>query len=209
MILPRGFPGAAFGTSADGDPRRDPASKRTISRSFGVPENWAFVDQIHGHDISVATTSGSLGQADGIVTSAENLPIAVTTADCVPVVLRGSMSVAVVHAGWRGLSTGVVLSAVRSIKEIGDTVVAAAIGPHIGPCCYEVGPEVVAAVGGHGATTTSGAESVDLAAAIKAQIPTVPTSVVDMCTMHDARFHSFRRNATSQRQVTVAWIQQD
>jgi len=209
MILPPGFPGAAFGTSVDGDPRRDPASKRVIARSLGISDDWALVDQIHGSEIAVATAPGILGQADGIVTTVEHLPIAVTTADCVPVVLRGSTSVVVVHAGWRGVSAGVVLSAVRSIEGLGDKVVAAVIGPHIGPCCYEVGPEVVAAVGGHGARTTSGTTSLDLAAAIRAQIPTANTSAIDMCTMHDARFHSFRRNATSQRQVTVAWIPQD
>jgi len=209
MILPRGVPGAAFGTSVDGDPRRDPASKRTISRSLGISDHWALVDQIHGSEISIATAPGNLGRADGIVTSVVHLPIAVTTADCVPVVLRGSTSVAVVHAGWRGVSNGVVLSAVRTIKQLGDTVVAGVIGPHIGPCCYEVGPEVIAAVGGHGATTTSGATSLDLAAAIKAQIPTANMSDMDLCTMHDAPFHSFRRSDTTQRQVTVAWIPQD
>jgi len=209
MILPPGFPGAAFGTSVDGDPRRDVVSRRTISRSLGISDAWALVDQIHGSEIAVAIAPGVLGRADGIVTSIEQLPIAVTTADCVPVVLRGSTSVAVVHAGWRGVSAGVVLSAAKSIEGLGDKVEAAAIGPHIGPCCYEVGSEVIAAVGGHGATTASGTTSLDLAAAIRAQIPTANTIVVDMCTMHDPRFHSFRRNATSQRQVTVAWIPQD
>lgn len=209
MILPRGLRGAAFGTAADGDPRRDPASTRRIARGLGISDEWAFVDQMHGSKISVATASGSLGRADGIVTSVAHLPIAVTTADCVPLILRGHSSIAVVHAGWRGVSSGVVHNAVRTIEERGDSVVAAVIGPHIGSCCYEVGPEVVDAVGGHGATTTSGTASVDLAAAIKTQIPTANTTVVDVCTMHDPRFHSFRRNATSHRQVTVAWIQQD
>ena len=71
------------------------------------------------------------------------MPMLALTADCVPVAIvrtDGAPAVAVVHAGWRGLAAGVVEAAVSALGE----GTAAAVGPSIGPCCYEVGPEVSA-----------------------------------------------------------------
>jgi len=209
MIRPRGFPGVVFGESSDGDPRSDGEARRHMSDSLDIAESWAFVDQVHGSDVVVATAPGDLGEADGIITFAPMLPIAVTTADCLPVVLTGEESVAIVHCGWRGLAAGIIGEAVGMMESEGDTVVSALVGPHIGSCCYEVGRDVVEAIGGHARSTTSGALSVDLTDAARARLGGVDVTVIDACTMHDERFHSFRENATSHRQVTVAWIPQD
>ncbi|GMQ93064.1 MAG: peptidoglycan editing factor PgeF [Acidimicrobiia bacterium] len=209
MIRPRGLPGVVFGESSDGDPRSDGEARRRMSESLDIPESWAFVDQVHGSDIVVATEPGNFGEADGIITTAPMLPIAVTTADCVPLVLMGAKSVAVVHCGWRGLAAGIIGEAVGLMEREGDAVVSALVGPHIGSCCYEVGGDVVEAIGGHTRSTTSGTRSVDLSDAVRARLVGVDVTALDACTMHDERFHSFRENATSHRQVTVAWIPRD
>jgi polyphenol oxidase len=65
-------------------------------------------------------------------------------ADCFPVALAGGGRVAIVHCGWRGLAEGIVERAVERFEE----PPAAAVGPGIGPCCYEVGPEVLEAFAG-------------------------------------------------------------
>lgn len=208
MIRPRGFPGIAFGEGQDGDPRSDPSARSVMSRRLGVPSSWAFVDQVHGADVVTADAPGRFGEADGILTSTPMLPIAIATADCVPVVLLGNESVAVVHAGWRGAAAGVVTETHRLIIESGDVVTGAVIGPHIGPCCYEVGSEVIDALGGYERSTSSGTPSVDLGAAVGAQLPGIPITADFGCTMHDDRFHSFRQDGTPKRQVTVAWIPQ-
>lgn len=209
MIRPRGFRGIAFGEASDGDPRRDHVVRAEMSAGLGIPSSWAIVDQVHGTHVVVADSPGHFGEADAILTMAPMLPIAIATADCVPVVLVGRESIAVVHAGWRGVAAGVVGEAVRLITEKGDSVSGAVIGPHIGSCCYEVGPEVVEALGGYERTTRSEKRSVDLAGAIGDQLPDIVIEVEFGCTMHNDRFHSFRRNATLKRQVTVAWIPQD
>jgi copper oxidase (laccase) domain-containing protein len=95
------------------------------------------------------------------------------------------------------------------MNEAGDEILGAVIGPHIGPCCYEVGSEVVDSIGGYARTTSWGSLSVDLGAAIRAQLPGVRMDENSPCTMHDRRFNSFRENKTPQRQVTLAWIPQD
>lgn len=209
MIRPAGFPGVAFGEGDDGDGRKDPAPRNRTSDDLGIPQQWATVDQVHGADVVVASQPGDLGEADGIMTSVIGLPIAIATADCVPIVLLGRDSIAVVHAGWRGLSAGVIGATQRRFADAGDAPVTALVGPHIGPCCYEVGPEVIDAVGGHAATTTDGSLSLDLVSVVRSQLDGVPVVDLEACTMHNVAFHSFRRDGTAQRQVTVAWIPLD
>jgi YfiH family protein len=208
MIRPRVFPGVAFGEIGDGDPRSDAVARAAMADSLGVSHDWAVVDQVHGTRTVLASGPGNLGEADGIYTRIPMLPIAIATADCVPVVIVGSESLGIVHAGWRGLAAGIVSRAVGTIEDEGDRVRRAVIGPHIGPCCYEVGPDVVDAIGGYGEQTTTGAPSVALGAAIRDQLAGVDVTDLGLCTMHDERFHSYRENATPQRQVTVAWIPQ-
>ena len=206
MIRPGGFLGTAFGTTADGDGRADRASRRAISRSLGISERWAWVSQVHGVDIVDAAVPGELGEADGIVTSVENLPVTVATADCVPVVLEGRGVAAVVHAGWRGTVAGVVEVMLAALSARGTPPHRAAIGPAIGPCCYEVGPEVAEEFAGHVTTTTWGTTSVDIPGAIAARLAPLPVWRSRDCTFTSDELYSFRKDRTRRRQVAVGWL---
>ena len=82
-------------------------------------------------------------RADGLWTDEPGVPLLAMTADCLPLALcrtgtRSVPALAVLHVGWRGLLAGVVANGVAALGGRP----AAAIGPGIGPCCYEVGPEV-------------------------------------------------------------------
>ena len=80
--------------------------------------------------------------ADALWTDQPGVPMLALSADCVPIAIaatRGTPALAVVHAGWRGLAGGIVGAAAVSLAAPGT---AAIVGPSIGPCCYEVGPEV-------------------------------------------------------------------
>ncbi|MFN3651855.1 MAG: peptidoglycan editing factor PgeF [Armatimonadota bacterium] len=114
-------------------------------------------DQVHGHHAAAvgALHSGTRWQAqeaalaatDALVTSTPRLPLVTLVADCVPVALVDPYRkvAAAVHAGWRGLTGGVLESALGAMQRTAGTPagdVVAWIGPAIGPCCYEVGPEV-------------------------------------------------------------------
>lgn len=209
MIQPPGFRGAAFGSAAQGDPKRDDAAKRTIAAALGISARWAITRQVHGKVVRFARRPGTLGDGDGIVTGVAGLPVAVVTADCVPVVLESPDAVGIGHAGWRGAAGGVVGAVREAIAGVGRPVQRAAIGPAIGPCCFEVGPEVAEVFPDQQAVTTWGTASVDLAAAVASQLEGIDTWSAGICTMCDPRYHSYRRDGTRLRQVAVAWLPAD
>lgn len=78
-------------------------------------------------------------ERDGHVTDAENLAALVFVADCLPVALAGENGVAILHCGWRGMASGIIERGAEAVSAR-----AASVGPGIGPCCYEVGEEVLA-----------------------------------------------------------------
>ena len=101
--------------------------------------------QVHSALVRRAEPAARGERADGLWTDEPGLPILAMSADCLPLVLartdgRGS-AVAVLHAGWRGLLEDIAAS---GVEALGGGDLAAAIGPGIGPCCYEVGEEVAA-----------------------------------------------------------------
>lgn len=204
MILPPGISAVAFGTIDDGDGRSDLESRAQISAALGISQAWATIDQVHSNRVVHVPRSGGYGEADGLFTTARGVPLVVATADCVPVAIVGDDAVAIVHAGWRGVASGIVTAAVTAM---GDAARVAVVGPHIGPCCYEVGDEVIAATGGHATTTSWGTQSVDLGAAIQAQLTGIETVTIGGCTLEDERFASHRQDGTTKRQVSVAWLQ--
>jgi YfiH family protein len=99
--------------------------------------------QVHS-DRVLRAVAGQRGEhADGLWTDERGLPILAMSADCLPIALARAEAtepaIAVLHAGWKGLLAGIVPA---GAKAIGSGTLAAAIGPGIGPCCYEVGEEV-------------------------------------------------------------------
>lgn len=113
----------------------------------GDPARLALNRQVHSTDVHAAE-AGRHGQpGDGLWTEEPDLPVLAMSADCLPLALvrvgGGVPAVAVLHAGWRGLLAGIVAEGVRTLTAgASGGRVAAAIGPAIGPCCYEVGAEV-------------------------------------------------------------------
>ncbi len=106
--------------------------------------------QEHGSRVHIVDGSKAPAVGDGLWTTAPGLVVAVRVADCVPILLwdPGVAAVAAVHAGWRGTAQDIVGAAVREGASLGVEArrLKAAIGPSIGPCCFEVGMEVVDAL---------------------------------------------------------------
>ncbi len=205
MIRPPGLRGGAFSSAADGDLSKEGSSREAFSRLLGVSEAWATVTQVHGASVVRAHRPGDLGEGDGVFTTKRGLPIAVFVADCVPVIMEGSRAVGVAHAGWRGLLAGVIRTLLEAMAEADAPPVRAAIGPSIGPCCYEVGEDVAGKFPDFMGLTTWGSPSVDLAAAASAQLEGLELEKARRCTYHEGWF-SHRRDATPLRQAGVAWV---
>ncbi|MBE6615334.1 MAG: peptidoglycan editing factor PgeF [Ruminococcaceae bacterium] len=124
-------------------------------------ENLVTASQIHS-DIVRILTAENRGEGmtvpagedcDGFVTDVPGVLPVIRVADCTPVLLAGRKSdgspvVGAVHAGWRGSGAGIVRTAVEKMRDLGVLTesVHAAIGPHIGVCCYEVGEDLLEAV---------------------------------------------------------------
>lgn len=121
----------------------DPAAVEENRRRAADGAPIAFARQVHGIDVVVLDAPPSpdgIEEADGVVTRAHGVAAMVLTADCVPVALAAPDAVAMVHAGWKGLSGGVLEAGVAALRT--DGPIHAAIGPAAGACCYEVGPDV-------------------------------------------------------------------
>jgi YfiH family protein len=107
------------------------------------------VRQVHGCDVLEVRPGEVVPPsfpADALVTSDRSRPVTVAVADCVPVLLadRRYRAVAAVHAGWRGTAARAVVAAVKALERAGVPAadLVAAIGPSIGPCCYQVDARV-------------------------------------------------------------------
>jgi YfiH family protein len=146
-----------LGILTDDDPGRVMENRRRMARAAGVaPERVGMGWQVHGTDLldwdgpptegrSYAERRGKLlPQVDGHLTVEPNLALLVMVADCYPVALSDGARIAMLHCGWRPLAGGILERAVERF----DRTPAAVVGPGIGGCCYEVGPDVLEAFAG-------------------------------------------------------------
>jgi YfiH family protein len=214
----RALPAPHLFTSRDLVLREDPDEWAAVAETLGVNrERLLLVRQVHGTRVAVARAGRdevwSRPEADIILTDDPRVAIGVRTADCAPILMwdRRQGCVAAVHAGWRGTASRAAAAAVDAMEEEFATRPAdlvAAIGPCLGPCCGEVGPDVVEAFRAGGAdpsslddwfTPGSGDRSwLDLERANRDQLERAGLApeaifVAGLCTKtHRERLHSYR-----------------
>lgn len=170
--------------------------------------------QIHSKIVLEATNEGLCGEADAIRTDRPGVALSVVTADCVPLVIAGTKHLATVHAGWRGLAGQLIQATLDDIAE-DPAQLRAWIGPAIGACCYEVGPEVasqvVAASGPEVEISGNSRPHLDLGAAAALQLArggVQRLSTVRACTqcLQDSLWSYRRDGAAAGRNWTFAWM---
>ncbi|HYR86334.1 MAG TPA: peptidoglycan editing factor PgeF [Terriglobia bacterium] len=113
------------------------------------------LNQVHSgtvRDIDDTSAAGEAVEGDAAVTALKGVILGIQTADCVPILVADSeaRAVAAIHAGWRGTAAHIAETTVFRLVEksgVDPKNLVAVVGPHIGPCCYEVGEEVVEAIG--------------------------------------------------------------
>jgi YfiH family protein len=197
-------------------------NRRRVCDGLEIPP-YALVEQVHGAKIVRvgAKRAGSgfepgsppVGRADGMATASGRLPMAIQTADCMPLVLAsaGEPLVAIVHAGWRGFAAGILAASAALFADPKD--VRAVIGPTIGPDHYEVGEDVALAVSagssaGAVTETRDGKLFLDLPGTAKRVLRSAGVTKVEdtgLCTACEPeRFFSHRRDGVTGRQVAIA-----
>ena len=176
-------------------------------------------EQIHGS--AVAVVGGGAGGTvvpgvDALVTRSPDIWVAVYAADCVPALVldRGGPAIAALHAGWRGTAGGIVGETIRRMHDVFGTDPArclVALGPAIGPCCYEVDVPVARAMEGapwwaeSSRPTGAGRWHLDLREALRRQflaagVPGPAIEVVSECTKcRSDLFFSYRRDRVTGR----------
>lgn len=220
-----GVSGPPFDTANAGygrgdDPTRVAENRRRIGAALGGlaadPARWTCLRQVHGARVVLAGAGGDPGPrpepvGDAAVATDPDVVLAILSADCGPVALVAPGAVAAVHAGWRGVTAGVVEAAVARVGELGGVPVRAVLGPCVRPCCYEFSPAhlepIVARLGpGVAARTGEGRPALDLPRAISTALAQAGVhDVVDLgpCTACSPDHFSHRRDGRTGLQAML------
>ncbi len=220
------FDALNLGLFTDDDRNAVIENRRCLAAALGFqPYEIAVAQQVHGAELidhvgppaprySFATygsneeqagPGGGLAEGDGhVVKAPAQTPALVFVADCVPVALSGPGGAAMLHCGWRGLAAGIVA---KGVAAIGATD--AAIGPSIGPCCYEVGDEVLGAFDrlGEGIAADRMLDLPEVAHRLLAEAGVERVETSGLCTSCEPNlFFSHRRDrGRTGRQAGLVW----
>ncbi|PKQ28606.1 MAG: peptidoglycan editing factor PgeF [Candidatus Anoxymicrobium japonicum] len=209
------------------DPSLVARNRGLVSEALELPlDRWVLGQQVHGRvvtevgplEVGRGAREGhsALPGADGLVTSLEDVSLAVLTADCVPLIFVAPLgnTIGVVHAGWRGVLAGIVSVGLRNVMWPAAGM-KCLVGPHIGPCCMDVSEDVADAFERefHGKDVVQGSKrrSLDLFRACSSQLLAAGVREKDIfnsgfCTMCSGEYFSYRADASCGRQMSIACI---
>ena len=226
-VSPVPFDSLNLGLSVDDEPANVLENRQRFCAALGLEQERLVVPgQVHGTTLAwVGESEAGRGafdresvihRHDGLLTGAPGLGLAVSYADCVPVVIvarrADGPAYAVVHAGWRGMLAGIVGQAATELARRGR-LLGAVVGPSIGPCCFTV-DEHLRVRFEERFPGSAGESTVDLWACAgreleAAGVPPAAVTVAALCTMSDARFFSHRRDhGSTGRHLAIAWRQE-
>ena len=214
----------------EGDRAETPAGWQALAKSLGVElESFVRMRQVHCADVYepgrrhggriVPTRFSEWPEADIAVTDDPSIAVSVRVADCVPILLadQATGAVSAIHAGWKGTAAGAPIVAVQSLtSRYGSRPadIIAAIGPSIGPCCYEVGADLAVHFSAHPESSTwftrDARPHLDLWRATRDQLARagIPLQQIHLCALctfdHPALFHSYRRDGKNAGRLVAA-----
>ncbi len=200
------------------DPVAVARNRALLREELGFPHEPGWLQQVHGCRVADLDRQGGECTADACVVSEPGRVCAVLTADCLPLLLcnRSGTRVAAVHAGWRGLSAGVIESTLARFEDNSADILAW-LGPAIGPAAFEVGPEVREAFTAEHpedeqafVANRPGHWLADIYALARARLQAKGLGFVgggDYCTVSEPeRFFSYRRDGVTGRMAALIWI---
>lgn len=201
------------------DSKRVLSNRKTIVDMLNLPADPVWLEQIHSNQVvNVDKFSKKLIQADASYTHQPNIVCGVLTADCLPILLSASSKqkptkVAAIHAGWRGLLSGIIS---QTITVFNESDIIAWLGPAIGPNCFEVGHEVQQMFVNKSNKYSAAFKQknkdkflADIYKIAKIELASQGVSKVyggDLCTFTDSKnFYSYRRDGETGRMATLIW----
>ncbi len=187
------------------------SNRAELETLLGVPIQ--FMNQVHGDAVArVGVEIIAEPTADALVTQSPGIGLAVMVADCIPLLLASSESVAAVHVGRKGLMNEVALAAINEMRSRDNSEITAVVGPSICGECYEVSQNIYDEVSKRfplaASKTRDGGFSLDLSRALIDQLRGLEVRVVDegRCTVEESSLYSYRRDGVTGRQVGVVWL---
>ena len=204
------FASANLGFHVGDDPDHVAANRARLSKELGPV---AFMTQVHGDRVAVVEDVSDVDPtADALVTGIPGITLAVQVADCIPLLLISSKSVAAVHVGRKGLVNGVTLRALEVMRDMGARDIRAVVGPAICGVCYEVSEEIFTAVTvlhpAAASRSARGNHALDLPAALVKvlQGQKIAVEIVGECTVESSELFSYRRDGVTGRQAGLVWL---
>jgi YfiH family protein len=199
-----------LGRSTRDDSANVDENRRRLSASVGVePERLALNRQVHGAKVNRAEKGERTQKGDGLWTDEPGVPMLAFSADCLPIALarvNGNPGLALLHAGRLGLLEGILEAGVGALRG----PIAAIVGPGIGPCCYEVGVDILAVYRARFGPKVIHGRNLDLWSAAEHVLREAGVEAVerlDVCTACDDRFFSHRRDGPiTGRQGVIGYV---
>jgi polyphenol oxidase len=179
-----------------------------LSTEWPGPEPLASAKQIHSDRVLRVESPGPQGEGDALISNLPGIDLTIRTADCLPILIadRRNRAVAAVHAGWRGVVAEIVPKTIDGMRQqFGSNPedLLVVIGPGIGACCFEVGPEVAVQF------QLSGRTKIDLAETVRQQlgrngVTMGQISASGRCTYCESQlFESYRRDRDRAGRMTA------
>jgi purine-nucleoside/S-methyl-5'-thioadenosine phosphorylase / adenosine deaminase len=199
-----------LGLLTDDEPGNVEENRRRLCEAVGADtDRLAMNRQVHAATVNRAAAGERGREGDGLWTGEPGVPMLKLTADCLPVALarrNGEPALALLHAGRLGLLEGILQAGVATLGGR----VAAAVGPGIGPCCYEVGDDIADTYRARFGTAAVRGRNLDLwsvADSILREAGVVSVERVDMCTACNSEFFSHRRDdGVTGRQGVIGYV---
>jgi len=213
------FDSLNLGLHVGDDPQDVLANRVVVSQQLSLPAEPIWLEQVHGInvvDVRTIPADDTIVIADGSYSDQFGHVCAVMTADCLPLLLcdQQGTQVAAIHAGWRGLSEGIIEQALTMFHSPASAILAY-LGPAIGPCAFEVGSEVRDAFVNKDPRASMHfvrhnnkylADLIGLARLRLSAAGVVFVYSADTCTFSDPDFFSYRRDKQTGRMASLIWL---
>ncbi|MDP3705472.1 MAG: peptidoglycan editing factor PgeF [Legionellaceae bacterium] len=194
------------------------ANRASLKKQLELPNEPIWLDQTHTSRCVLVESNQVDRHADAAVTRHSHLPLAIMTADCLPILLcnRQGTEIAAIHAGWRGLANGVIENTVSTLLSTAESCLAW-IGPAICEACYQTGDEVLQTFSSQYSFASKAfkyhnshlhANLPNMAELILQSLGIAAVYQSNACTyeLHE-QFYSYRRESQTGRMATLIWFQ--